>query len=80
MNTNNQKFLRIGLVLFAKISAWVAFPIIIALYFGKWLDSKTGNENLFFLICTGIAFVVSMIGITRETLKYIENIKNDSKK
>ena len=55
-------------MVFAKISAWIGAPIIIALYLGKWLDSKYRSEPKFLLITVGAAFIISMIGLTKEAV------------
>lgn len=68
-----------ALVLFIKMSGWIAGPIVVALFFGKWLDRKFGSAPWFFLICIGAAFIFSSIGIVKQSKttmkKIIENEK-----
>lgn len=53
----------------ANISGWIAFPVILGLYLGKWLDSKFATEPWLFLVTTGICFLVSVYGLSRSVLK-----------
>ncbi len=57
-----------ALVLFIKLSAWIAFPVIIASFAGRWLDQRYDTEPWLFLSTVGAAFVVSMIGLIRNAL------------
>ncbi|MEI8360690.1 MAG: AtpZ/AtpI family protein [bacterium] len=52
-----------GLNLFFKLSGWIAGPIIISLFLGKYLDSKFNSEPWIFLSLTAIAFLVSTAAI-----------------
>lgn len=47
----------------ANISGWIAFPVIIALYVGQWLDRRFGTEPWLFLATITLAFLVSMFGL-----------------
>ena len=67
---------RTALFLFAKISGWIAVPVIGSLLVGKWLDQKFSTHNLFFLSLTGIAFIVSLAGIVRESKKAMREIED----
>ena len=63
-----------ALMVFAKLSGWIAAPIIIALYLGKWLDRKYLSEPKFLLIAVGAAFFISMIGLVKETVREYKKI------
>lgn len=65
--------------IFAQVSVWIAGPIIIALFAGKWLDKKYSSEPWLFLLCIGIAFAASSFGIVRITLNYIKKIEEEAK-
>ncbi len=69
-----------GLVLFFRLSGWIAGPVIIAVFFGKWLDKKYDTEPWLFLLTVGIAFFFSMFGIVHDSLKEIKKIEAASKK
>ncbi|MDP2708586.1 MAG: AtpZ/AtpI family protein [bacterium] len=55
-----------AILMFAKLSAWIAVPIIIALYLGKWLDQKYDSAPWLLLALIGAAFVISMAGLVKE--------------
>jgi len=63
-----------AVMMFAKLSGWIAAPIIIALYFGKWLDKKYDSAPRYLLICIGAAFFISMIGLVKETVSEYKKI------
>jgi hypothetical protein len=68
---------RIALFLFAKISGWIAVPVIVSLYVGNWLDSKFSSGNTFFLLLTACAFVVSLVGIVRAAKEIESNMQRN---
>jgi F0F1-type ATP synthase assembly protein I len=65
--------------MFAESSAWIAGPVIIALFLGRWLDEKQHSAPLFFLSLTALAFLVSSVGIGLAGVKYIKLIERDEK-
>lgn len=67
-----------SLRIFLNTTSWIAFPIIIALYVGDWLDKKYGTEQKYLLISIAFAFVVSMSGLTAYTLREMKKIKKVS--
>ena len=69
-----------GLVLFGRLSGWIAGPVIIAVFLGKWLDQRYGTEPWLFLIAVGVAFLLSSFGIVRDSIKEIKRIEEESKK
>lgn len=68
-----------GLILFMKLSGWIAGPIIIAVFVGKWLDRKYNSEPWLFLVSVGVAFFLSMFGIIRDSMREIKKIENEAK-
>mgnify|MGYP003457137318 CR=1 FL=1 len=70
---------RTALMLFAKISGWIAFPVLMALLVGRWLDERFETTNIFFLGLTAIAFIVSLVGMVRESKKAMAKIETDFK-
>ncbi len=67
-----------GVTLALEISGWIAGPIILAIFLGRWLDKKYGTEPWLFLSCVAVAFIISNIGIVRETLKAMKQIEKQS--
>lgn len=65
--------------LFGELTGWIAGPIIIALFTGRWLDNKYQTEPWLFLACIGLAFLISNIGIVKKTLRYIKEIEEEER-
>ncbi|MDD5040125.1 MAG: AtpZ/AtpI family protein [Patescibacteria group bacterium] len=68
-----------GLTVFAEVTGWIAAPILVALFLGRYLDEKNNSEPWFYLGLTGIAFVISSIGIATVAIKYIRQIEREGK-
>ena len=69
-----------GLILFFRMSGWIAGPIIIAIFIGKYLDKKYNTEPWLFLLSVGVAFVLSTVGIVRDAMQAMKDIeKQDTK-
>lgn len=64
-----------ALLMFLRLATWIAGPVIIALFIGKWLDKKYGTEPWLFLACTGLAFLVSMFGLIKNTIVEYKKIE-----
>ena len=64
--------------MFANVSGWIAGPIIIALFVGKWLDKKYDTAPWIFLGLTGIAFLISIFGIMKILMKYLKEIEREA--
>jgi F0F1-type ATP synthase assembly protein I len=69
-----------GVVIFTKVSASVAIPIIFALFIGKYLDTKYGTTPWIFLGLTAIAFVISLISIWRSLAGYMKKLEKEEPK
>ncbi len=68
-----------GLTVFAEVTGWIAAPIIGVLYLGKYMDNVFNSDPWYFLSLTGLAFVVSTVGITITAGKYISKIEKENK-
>ena len=79
-NNNKAPWWQPSLVLFARLSGWIAVPVIIAVYVGKALDKKYGTEPWLFLATVGAAFFLSMFGIIRDSMREIKKIEEEAKK
>lgn len=69
-----------GLQLFLKLSGWIAGPVVIGAFFGKYLDKKYHTEPWLFLLSVGIAFIVSMAALVIIGFREIKRIEKNSKK
>lgn len=73
---------RPGIILWVKMSAWIAFPAITGSLIGNYLDSRFGKGNLFLIISITLAFIVSIFSIRKLILKYMNEsgigIKKDN--
>ena len=67
-----------AIAIFVQVTGWIAVPIIIALYAGRWLDMRYESEPWLFLITMGVAFAISSIGIVKITLSYIKKIEKEA--
>lgn len=79
---NNEKTSKLNfeaLALFFELSAWIAIPVIAALFIGKWLDGKWNSEPTFTLISIGVAFITTVAGIIRKGKKLMKEGDKDKK-
>lgn len=79
MKEQNQKGFAVGLRLVGELTAWVAIPIVIAVFFGKWLDQKYNTSPTLFLVTVGVAFVISNVGIVMQAKKSMKRIEDEAK-
>lgn len=71
-----------AVAVFARLSGWLLAPLLIGVTLGKWLDRKYDTAPWLFLATIGVAFLVSMFGLIKNTLeefKKIEKAANDAK-
>ena len=69
-----------AIVMFLKLSVWIAGPIIIALYLGKWLDEKYQTGPWLFLSCIGLAFIISICGLIKNTIEEFKKLEKPNNK
>jgi F0F1-type ATP synthase assembly protein I len=62
----------------AQISGWIAFPVIVGLFLGKWLDKKYGTEPWLFLTTIGVCFLISIYGLIINALKEFKKIEAEA--
>ena len=70
---------REGLMAFIKVSALIAIPIVIALYLGKYLDNRYHTDPWIFLGLTLMAFIISLVSIWINMVKYIKDLEAKEK-
>jgi len=64
---------------FIKASAWIAFPVIGALFLGRYLDARYNTKPFIFLGLTLLAFLISMVAIIRESTQYLKDVEKENK-
>jgi F0F1-type ATP synthase assembly protein I len=78
-NTKRAPWWQPALVLFMKLSGWIAGPVLLGVIVGKWLDRKYNTEPWLFLVTVGVAFFLSMFGIIRDSIREIKRIEKEEK-
>ena len=68
-----------ALTIFSQVTGFIAGPIIIALFLGKYLDERYGTDPWIFLGLTGLAFIIACTGIVSITMKYTKKIEQELK-
>jgi len=77
-NKNNDLWWRPGLIIFTKVSASIAVPIVFALFIGKYLDKKYNSDPWIFLGLTFIAFLFSLFYIWKNVVSYMNNLEKSA--
>ena len=81
MEDNNKKpWWREGVLLSVKVSAYIAVPVIIASYVGKYLDKKYSSDPYLFLISIAIGFASTIYLIWKEVKNYQRKIAKEEEK
>lgn len=67
---------------FAEVTGWIVVPIVGALFLGRYLDERNDSGSWYYFSLTGVAFIISCIGIVIVAGKYIRQIdrENQAKK
>ena len=73
-------YFRDALIAFGRMSGWVAGPVVLSLFLGKWLDRVYGTEPYLFIALIGLGFFLSVFGILKETKRYIRTVEEKDKK
>ncbi|PJE58219.1 MAG: hypothetical protein COU81_01830 [Candidatus Portnoybacteria bacterium CG10_big_fil_rev_8_21_14_0_10_36_7] len=77
---NDNPWWQPGLILFTRLSGWIAGPIIIAVFIGRWLDNKFHTAPWLFIIIVSSSFIISMVGLVKETMSEMKRIDNQNNK
>lgn len=64
-----------ALVAFARITGWIATPIVAAVLLGGRLDEKYGSGNKILFLSAGIAMIISIVGVAIETKRYMRQVE-----
>lgn len=63
------------MIIFVKVSSYIAVPIILASFLGKFLDEKYNTGNLLFYILIAFAFLTTIYMIWKEMKIYKKKIE-----
>ena len=77
VENNKKSYWGDSLIVFMRMSSWIAGPIIVGLFIGKWLDSKYGTAPLIFVISITFSFLCSTFGIVKEAKRYMKTIEKE---
>lgn len=69
-----------GMQILSEVSTWIVVPIVLALVFGKMLDTHYGTKPVIFLVFAGLGFLVTCFGIFRVMKNYMKKLKDIEKK
>jgi F0F1-type ATP synthase assembly protein I len=75
---SNQPWWQPAILMFARLSGWIAIPVLIGAILGRWLDKKYDSEPWLFLVSVGVAFIVSMAGLIRNTMEEYRKIEKEN--
>lgn len=73
----DKKIWREALIVFGRMSGWVATPILVAVFLGRYLDKKYLSGDKYFFIMIAAGFFISIFGIYRESKKYQRSIDRE---
>lgn len=73
-------YLAISLRVLANLTAWIAGPVIIGVFLGKWLDNRYHTEPWLFLASIGFCFLISMYGLVTNALKEFKKIEIEAER
>lgn len=62
----------------ARLSSWIAFPVLVGYLLGSYLDNKYNSSPKWFLIVIGTSFIISMFGLVRSALMEYKKIENNT--
>jgi membrane protease YdiL (CAAX protease family) len=68
-----------AITVFANVSVWIVVPILVALFLGKYLDSKYDSGHRFFFILIAVAFLVTIFGLVKILCKYLKKFGDEVK-
>lgn len=74
----NEVWWKPAVEIFSQVSGWVAVPILLALFAGKYLDGLYGTRPWIFLGLSILGFLISSFGIVRTITTYVKKIEKET--
>jgi len=65
--------------IFSEVSTWIVVPVVLALIFGKMLDTYYGTKPIIFISLTGMAFLFSCFKIYYVVKNYMKKLQDTEK-
>jgi hypothetical protein len=61
------------MIFYVKTTSWIVFPLVIAIFGGKYVSKSFSSQTLFFLVVM-VGFGVTCFGIYREIKQYKKDL------
>ncbi len=68
-----------AMALFLRMSVWIAVPVVLASFLGKYFDNRYQTEPWGLLGFIGISFIISMFGIIKLASQEYKKIELEKK-
>ena len=68
-----------AVAMFARLSVWIAIPVLVGTFLGKWVDQKLGTEPIGLISIISFSFFVSMFGLVKEAAQEYKKIEKEGK-
>ncbi len=78
-NDQKKSWWQPSLVIFARVSMWVAGPLVVAVILGKYLDTKFQTKPLIFIGLIVLAFLVTCFQIVKIIKGYIRKMEIEAR-
>ena len=74
---NKKAWWRDALLVFTRVSVWIAIPVVCALFIGKALDAHYHTRPWLFLVSMALGFTTSLVGIYRTMIVEVKKMNKD---
>lgn len=76
-NEKKEDWFKEALIMFSRLSIWVALPVVSASLLGQWLDKVYGTKPWILIVCIAFAFNITIIFLIKETAKVFKKIDDN---
>ena len=78
IKVSKNQWLADALKMFARLSIWIVWPLLAAILIGNWLDQRHHSGQFWFYILVAVGFIISIVGLITQTLKYYKEVDKKS--
>jgi uncharacterized membrane protein len=71
-----QGYWRDSMVVFGRVSTWIVVPLLLAVFFGKKMDTYFDTGKILFIASVLVASVVTIFGIMKTITIYMKKSEN----